>query len=126
MEKGYWYYATEDNNDLTYQSGSDDDVRKQFKNAGKLSNTKDTNFRSIDDNYPVFGFAVDLGKVSSSSKTKLFQLSLHQDNCVLFEGADGIMSVPCLWKSYFKDDKSAVSSQERLLLIDCLTSSLII
>lgn len=106
---GYWYYATENLAGLTYQSGADTDVRGQFLANGRLANTQDTNYRAIDDAYPVFGFAVDLGKVSTSSVSTLFQLSLHQENCVQFEGANGNQSVPCLWTSYFDDETSAVS-----------------
>ena len=102
------YYATSNTKDLTYQSGADVDVRGQFINNGFLADTQDSDFRGIDDRFPVFGFAVDIGKVSKSSVSTLFQLSLHQDNCIKFEGANGNQSVPCLWTSYFSDEKSAV------------------
>jgi hypothetical protein len=81
----------------------------QFLRSGHLSNTQDTNYRPIDDDFPVFGFAVDIGKVSTSSVSTLFQLSLHQENCVQFEGANGNQTAPCLWTSYFSDETSAVS-----------------
>lgn len=58
---GYWYYATDNTKGLTYQSGADADVRSQFIDNGKLANTEDTNYRGIDDRFPVFGFAKDLG-----------------------------------------------------------------
>lgn len=109
IRQGCWYYATEDTENLTHQSGSDDDVRGQFIKHGQLSNIQDTNFRGINDNFPVYGFSVDLGQVSSSSVSTLFQISLHQENCVRFEGANGDESVPCLWTSYFSNDTSAVS-----------------
>jgi hypothetical protein len=83
-----------------------------------LANTQDTNYRAIDDDFPVFGFAVDMGKVPTSSVSTLFQLSLHQENCVQFEGANGIQSVPCMWTSYFSDETSAVSSPK----LGCLVS----
>lgn len=38
----------------------------------------------------------------------LFQISLNQKNCILFEGANGNQSVPCLWTNYFDDDLLAV------------------
>ncbi|KAF5344089.1 hypothetical protein D9758_008834 [Tetrapyrgos nigripes] len=52
---------------LTYQTGSDVDVRATFINQGKLNNTQDTNFRAIQDNWPVFAYAHDLGTVTSAS-----------------------------------------------------------
>ena len=36
-EWGYWYYATNNSESLTYQSGSDGDVRSQFITNGMLS-----------------------------------------------------------------------------------------
>ena len=75
-------------------------MRAQFINNGFLANTEDTNYRAIDDNFPVFGYAVDLGTVrEKKTKNVLFQLSLHQDHCVQFEAAAGNESVPCelLW-----------------------------
>lgn len=106
---GYWYYATENTAELTHQSGEDTTVRGQFFDNGFLANTEDTNYRAIDDDYPVFGFAVNLGEVGSSTTSTLFQLSLHQDYCVQFEGANGNETVPCLWTSYFASDTAAVS-----------------
>ncbi|KAK4547118.1 hypothetical protein LTR36_001339 [Oleoguttula mirabilis] len=105
---GYWYYATENTADLTHQSGADVDVRGQFLGNGYLADTQDTDFRAINNDYPVFGFAVNLGSVGTSSSSTLFQLSLHQDYCVQFEGASGIETIPCLWKSYFDSDTAAL------------------
>lgn len=105
---GYWYYATENTAALSHQSGADVDVRGQFLDNGYLANTEDTSYRGIDDDYPVFGFAVNLGEVGSSTSSTLFQLSLHQDYCVQFEGASGNQTIPCLWTSYFDSDTAAV------------------
>lgn len=107
-EWGYWYYATENTAALTHRSGADVDVRGQFITDGFLANTADTDYRAIDDDYPVFGFAVDLGSVSSSTSSTLFQLTLHQDFCVQFESASGNETVPCLWTSYFDSDTAAL------------------
>jgi hypothetical protein len=107
---GYWYYATKNVKALTYQSGADVDVRGQFINNSVLANTQDTNYRAIDDQFPVFGFAKDLGQVSSQSVSTLFQISLHQENCVQFEsGLNSVQPVPCMWTNYFPTETSAVA-----------------
>lgn len=82
--------------ELTYQSAQDIKVRANFINDGFLPDTESTNYRGIDDDYPVFGFALDMGKVNKKKKSALFQLSLHQQNCVQFEAAAGNESVPCM------------------------------
>ncbi|KAK5700835.1 hypothetical protein LTR97_005352 [Elasticomyces elasticus] len=105
---GYWYYATENTANLTHQSGADVDVRGQFIDNGVLANTEDSDYRAINDAFPTFGFAVDLGMVGNCSTHSLFQLSLNQHDCVQFEGANGNETVPCLWTSYFDSNTAAV------------------
>jgi len=109
---GYWYYSTNNEAGLTHQSGVDDDVRQQFIDNGKLTNTEDSNFRAIEDDFPVFGFAVDMGKISGpvcEGKSTLFMLSLHQQTCINFEGASGNATLPCMWTNYFDNEADAVS-----------------
>ena len=69
---GSWYWATDNVKGLTFQSGADTAVRSAFTNSGALSNTNDTNFRAINDDFPTFGFAVDLGSVQATAVSTLF------------------------------------------------------
>lgn len=61
------YYSTNNAQSLTYQTGSDADVRARFVSEGTLANTKDENFRAVNDAWPVFGFSNDLGNVNAAS-----------------------------------------------------------
>lgn len=120
------YYAVENSTGLTHQSGADVTVRDQFLANGSLTNGADTEYRAIDDNFPVFGFAIDLGSISSTPLTTLFQLSLHQRNCIQFEsGLNNVQQLGCLWNSYFSTDTEAVSRQRkgRLGRLELTTSS---
>lgn len=108
-EYGNWYYAAESTEGLTHRSGSDTVTRQQFATRGSLDNAADANYRSINNAWPVFAFAQDLGSVGSSSRSTLFQLSLHQKDAVQFLGENGVQVVPSLWTSYFSDDIAAVS-----------------
>ncbi|KAF2825873.1 DUF1793-domain-containing protein [Ophiobolus disseminans] len=111
-DRGEWgniYYATDSGHGYTYQSGADRDVRGNFTSSGKLSNSKDTNFRAINDRWPVFAFAIDLGSVDSEATSNLFSIGLCQDPAIQFLGKDGLRNVPSLWKDYFKDDVSVLS-----------------
>lgn len=106
---------------LTFQSGEDTAVRGAFQNNGTLGNKNDTNFRAIDDDYPVFGFAVDLGAIGSASAgigatdsvSTLFTLGLTQELAAQFVGESGttVAQVPSLWTSYFATELAAVSIQ---------------
>ncbi|KAH7083921.1 hypothetical protein FB567DRAFT_446886 [Paraphoma chrysanthemicola] len=108
-EWGSTYYATDSVDGLTYQSGSDVDVRGAFNKTGKLGNSQDTKFRAINDKWPVFGYAVDLGSVGSKATSNLFSIGLCQDDAVQFLGKDGLKNVPSLWKDYHNDDLAALS-----------------
>ena len=90
------------------RSGRDEDVRKSFVSTGKLDGSADTNYRPINDNWPVFGFARDLGDVTTAQNV-LFTINLAQDLAVQFAGSDGYKPVPSLWKSYFADELAALS-----------------
>lgn len=104
---GNWYWSTAATSAMTYQSGADTSVRDAFSTNGVLGNTQDTNYRAINNDWPVFGYAFDLGNVGSSVHT-LFTLGLCQDNAITFDGVNGIVSLPSLWKSYFATDLDAV------------------
>lgn len=108
-EYGNWYWATDSTKNLTYQSGTDMDVRGAFTANGVLTDTNDTNFRAINDNYPTFGFAIDLGSVGAAEVSTLFTLGLTQESAIQFDGADGIVSVPSLWASYYSTELDALA-----------------
>ncbi|KAF2838247.1 glutaminase GtaA [Patellaria atrata CBS 101060] len=108
-EWGNWYYATNAGDATTYQSGPDVDVRGAFTDDGKLKNSKDEDFRAINDRWPVFAFAVDLSSVDSSGSSALFSIGLCQEQAVQFSSRNGYGPSPALWKSYFEDDLAALS-----------------
>ncbi|CAF9939885.1 MAG: hypothetical protein HETSPECPRED_002085 [Heterodermia speciosa] len=108
-EYGNWYWATDNVDSLTHQSGSDVQVRSAFRNTGALANTNDNNFRAINDSYPTFGFAVGLGKVGSAPVSTLFTLGHAQEQAIQFDGANGNVSLPALWTSYYATELDALS-----------------
>lgn len=107
---GNWYYATNNVAGLSHQSGADVSVRGLFVNgSGVLNDTEDTNFRAINDAFPVFAFAVNFGSVGSTPVDSLFTLVLAQSESIQFEAADGNVTVPSLWTSYYSNDLDLVS-----------------
>ncbi len=60
---------------LSWQSGPSATVRAQFVDQGVLSNSNDTSFTSINgDGYPIFAFALDLGRTGARRQTRQFSL----------------------------------------------------
>ena len=106
-EWGNWYYGTSNSTDVTQQSGADAVVRGQFASNGSLTNAVDTDYRAINDHFPVFGFAKDFGSITESASV-LFTIGLCQQNAVQFEGAQGNVSLPSFWTNYFSSDTDAL------------------
>jgi hypothetical protein len=111
---GYWYWATDDAPNLSYQSGQDTVVRGEFASKGALGNSKDPNFRPIDQDWPVFAFAHDLGSVDYRVST-LYTLGLTQEEALQFDGATGVVPLTSLWTSYFSSETDAVSLSQLAL-----------
>lgn len=83
---------------LTSQSGSATTVRNQFITKGVLTTANDTNYRAINDNYPVFAYSLNLGTVGSTAPAPwTLALGHVRDPAVSYQG----QPVPPLWKSYF-------------------------
>lgn len=57
-------------------------VRGQFITNGVLANTQDTVFRAIQDDWPVFAFAKDLGTVTKATTPVVFSVGLVRDPAV--------------------------------------------
>lgn len=106
---GYWYWATNTSKGLTYQQDSDKNTRDAFYNDGKLANTKNDTFRPINDDWPTFGYAIDLGSVKGAAPGQLFTIGYTQDKAVQYNTTDGYLQLDSLWTSYFDDEVSALS-----------------
>ncbi|KAI8956632.1 glutaminase GtaA [Daldinia sp. FL1419] len=107
---GTWFWSTKDVDNLSWQIGADTDVRGAFLDKGALPSTKDSNFRAVQDNWPVFGFASDLGPVGSSTVSTLYTLGMTQEGAInlLGKGSD-LTTYPALWQSYFDSDVEAMT-----------------
>ncbi|PVF95783.1 DUF1793-domain-containing protein [Serendipita vermifera] len=65
IQHGSAYYSIASTQGTTYQTGADTDVRAQFIQHGVLTNTTDSEFRAVQDHWPIFAYAKDLGDVGS-------------------------------------------------------------
>ncbi|KAI1487959.1 glutaminase GtaA [Biscogniauxia mediterranea] len=107
---GTFYWSTSDQDGLTWQSGIDTDIRGSFINNGSLGNTEDSDYRAVNDNWPVFGFAHDLGSVGDDAVSRLFTIGLTQDDAIQLLGkGNNLTTYPSLWKSYFDSGLEAAT-----------------
>lgn len=63
----------------TYRTGGDVAVRSSFISNGALDNSQDTNFRAINNDWPVFAFAHDLGEVGSRTRPIIISIGHARD-----------------------------------------------
>ncbi|GAB7355712.1 hypothetical protein MBLNU459_g6411t1 [Dothideomycetes sp. NU459] len=110
-EWGNWYYATESVAGLTYSNGAADvTARGAFIANGTLDNALNTDYRAINDAYPVFAFSIDYGSIGSTPQESTFTFTLAQEQAIQFEsGTNTTTSVPSLWTSYFSNELDLVS-----------------
>ncbi|PHH66882.1 hypothetical protein CDD81_5234 [Ophiocordyceps australis] len=101
---GNWYWATREEDGMTYQTGSDTEVRGQFLSKGTLTGNIDKNYRAINDRWPVFGLSRDMGNVNGEWRSILFTIGHTQENSILFQGRQSSpRKVPSYWRSYFRE-----------------------
>src|ERR1700760_2065494 len=83
---GSTVWATPSTSGLTWQSGQDVLVRAQFVSNGKLTDSNDTGFRAIQDNWPVFAFCADLGQLGGTARTVPLSIGLPRPPAVSYQG----------------------------------------
>lgn len=105
---GNVFWATDAVQGLTWQSGQDIIVRGNFMSNGSLPNSADPNFRPIQQDWPVFGFAKNLGSVGAAPVTTLFTIGLSQQQAIQFVGANGLETLNSLWSNYWSNDTGAM------------------
>lgn len=112
---GNWWWATKNVDGMTFQSGADKAIHETFQKKGKLANTRDTHFRPINKDFPVFGFSIDHGSVYHSVSS-LFALDLTQKQAIRFDAQNGNITLNSLWTSYFSNETDSVSWYIRVRL----------
>ncbi|KZT27177.1 DUF1793-domain-containing protein [Neolentinus lepideus HHB14362 ss-1] len=107
---GSAYYSTSNTDGVTYQTGEDLVVRGQFIANGTLLNTQDTEFRAIQDRWPVFAFAHDLGTVKAVTGPVLFSVGHVRDPAIEYIVATGGRQNRSLyfWSQYSTVDAAVV------------------
>ncbi|HEV2370845.1 MAG TPA: DUF5127 domain-containing protein [Streptosporangiaceae bacterium] len=90
-------WSTPVSGSLTYQSGQDTVVRSQFADNGVLTNSNDTGYRAISDNWPVFAFSTDLGQVGATPVTVPLSIGQVRTPALSYLGQD----LQPLWTTHF-------------------------
>lgn len=97
----------------THQTGEDTSVRQQFISSSALLDTSDTDFRAINDRWPVFAFARDLGTIPAvglPSSPVVFSVGHVRDPVIQYIVAGGGIQMR---SSYFFSAYSTVAAAVR-------------
>lgn len=99
---------------MTYQTGQDTVVRGQFISNGALANSQDTAFRAIQNDWPVFAFAKNLGTIAAgtASAPTIVSIGYVRDPAVEYIIAGGSYQPRSL---YFWSKYSTVAAVVSLL-----------
>lgn len=88
-EDGTLYYTMLSANSITYQTGQDAIVRGNFVNNGILPNTKDTDYRAISNDYPVFAIAVNLGSIMTIENPPVWAVGYVRNPSIKYTTSTG-------------------------------------
>ncbi|GCE09241.1 glutaminase domain-containing protein [Dictyobacter aurantiacus] len=101
-------WATESQPQLAIQSGEDVVVRAFFVSQGTLNNTMDANQpRAINDRWPVFAFALNMGTVTERATSPMTLVLGHvREPAVSYLGNP----IPPLWKAYWSTWQQMLAS----------------
>ncbi|KAJ3558367.1 hypothetical protein NM688_g972 [Phlebia brevispora] len=111
IQQGSAFYSTHNVSGLTYQTGQDIVVRAQFINSGVLQNTQDTNFRAVEDDWPVFAFAHNLGTINGPTSPVVISVGHARDPAIEYIIANGaIQSRSSYFWGQFSTPAAAISS----------------
>ncbi|KAF9268096.1 DUF1793-domain-containing protein [Marasmius fiardii PR-910] len=105
IQHGSFYYSTLSGSGVSYQTGADRILRTQFVANGTLYNNQDSKFRAVQDNFPVFAFAHDIGPVSSESPPPVVIALGHvRDPVIQYITANGVLQdrAPYFLKQFTK------------------------
>ena len=98
----------------TYQTGEDIVVRAQFINNGSLANTRDSTFRAVQERWPIFAFAHDLGSVTDASAPAVFVIGVARDPALQYLTPNGqIQDRSTYFWSKYSSMGDAVSGQSK-------------
>jgi hypothetical protein len=113
-EDGVVYHATLLSDSMTWRTGSDVNSRDRFIQQGNLENSKDSNFRNINDAFPVMALAVDLGNVQKITKPTVWAVGKARDPAIIYKGASGQQER----SSYFRSKYDSISDAIDDFLLD--------
>ncbi|THH08873.1 hypothetical protein EW146_g8851 [Bondarzewia mesenterica] len=88
-EWGTVYYGTTQHYSATYKTNAAATCRTQFKTNGRLDDGEDTNFRAINNAFPVFAFSQDLGTIQSTAEPVVWIIGYSRDPAIRYIDLSG-------------------------------------
>ncbi|QRW21677.1 hypothetical protein RhiXN_06666 [Rhizoctonia solani] len=105
---GTVYLATNRTSGTTWQTGAETPIRDTFLRSGTLRNTIDTDFRPVNDTWPIMAIAQDLGEVATQAQVVTFTVGHSRDPAVKYFSEAGEQARSLYFRSQFSSEVEAV------------------
>ncbi|KAF8724482.1 hypothetical protein RHS02_08549, partial [Rhizoctonia solani] len=105
---GTVYLATNRTSGTTWQTGAETPIRDTFLRSGTLRNTIDTDFRPVNDTWPIMAIAQDLGAVTTQAQVVTFTVGHSRDPAVKYFSKAGEQARSLYFRSKFSSEVEAV------------------
>ncbi|KAJ1304799.1 hypothetical protein OPQ81_005935 [Rhizoctonia solani] len=105
---GTGYLAANRTDGTTWQTGQDTVLRALFLTSGVLSNSQDTNFRGVNNNWPIMALAQNLGMVAAQAQVVTFVLGHSRNPALEYYTTTGTEDRSLYFLSKFSSEEDAV------------------
>ncbi|KAG8747805.1 hypothetical protein FRC10_011250 [Ceratobasidium sp. 414] len=105
---GTLYFASNQTTGTTFQTGQDTVLRQLFLSTGVLSNSQDTQFRSVSNNWPILAICQSLSGVSTQPAVATFVLGHTRNPAVRYITSSGQEDRSLYFLSKFTTEEDAV------------------
>ncbi|CAE6445178.1 unnamed protein product, partial [Rhizoctonia solani] len=105
---GTAYLAANRTDGTTWQTGQDSVLRDTFLKSGVLTNSVDTQFRGVNDRWPIMAIAQNLGAVTTQPQVATFVLGHSRDPAIEYNTGSGRQQRSLYFRSKFTSEVDAV------------------
>ncbi|KAG7090517.1 hypothetical protein E1B28_009628 [Marasmius oreades] len=107
---GTLYHATNAGNGVTWETGGHYAIRGWFLSQGSVNNTKNPDFRNINDNYPIFGYAHDLGSVTSTPVSVVWAVGLARNPVIRQTSGSDTLDLLPYWTTKYSSPLDGIQA----------------
>lgn len=110
IEYGFGYHATALKDGVSFATGAAYTCRKTFETTGAPPTTQDTNFRLVNDGFPVMALSYDLKNMTQTIEPLVFIMGQSRDPLVQYQSPNSYEDRSAFFLTLFEKIEDAVRS----------------